>query len=841
MAGRNKKALPKKRSTDLAQLGLMGLPGMQSFDEDGEMSDDGEDDSLEAELQAIMSGQAAPRKPKPKKQVDMMTIQQMANQCMKDSASEDDDDANISADEELMDELNQIIPDDSSPTKREASMPPAPPMKVRSLESRNAAVIAPSNSSLLSTLEERLKMYSEAEKTSKDIGDVNKARRFGRAVKTLETLMKEVQSGRDINEENIPPPVAIPKTPSKSIEPAPILSPERVPSAPANISPPPPVTPPRQSSLVAQDSTESISPLSRRTPSQKRIENTHQLLCTRRDQYKMAALTAKKNGEMENAIKFVKISKQFDAVIEAQEKGQAIDLSKMPQAPPGFANKTVPSIIPSRDAPAIPSRSVTTPIAEETPELTPAAPTMDNVPDEPEDPNIFGAPPPPTTVLEALNQRLDKYKKTQSAAVTENNTSKAKRLGRIVKQYEDAIKCHKAGKPVDFDSLPAPPGFGAIPGVGAAASTPGVAPNSVPPAARPKPAATPSQAPKSATKTALTTPQADSSKPGAGRSPNTLLDKQLNFLVERKRLFREAALESKNNGDIQQAKEYLRLAKGFDPMIEATQCGLPIDASTIPTPPQLAEDFVVVDKSQCVDDWTGDREELFRNLERDLTKQIDICQRNANHFLKLGDVSSSSKFEKLGQDTKRDLLVVQHVWQNGDTIPKFHYETRVFSMVQCNSQLGDNEVEVTIIRGVNLPGKPTDLDSYVRVEFPYPPETPQKSKTHTIKDTNTPEYNATFKYEMNRKSRSLARVFKRHGLKMEVWSKGGFLRSDSLIGTAQMKLDVLEKKCVVHDSYDLMDGRKACGGKVEAKLLIRDPLLVKQVEEVRERWLVIGS
>ncbi|GFX16513.1 uncharacterized protein TNCV_22841 [Trichonephila clavipes] len=32
-----------------------------------------------------------------------------------------------------------------------------------------------------------------------------------------------------------------------------------------------------------------------------------------------------------------------------------------------------------------------------------------------------------------------------------------------------------------------------------------------------------------------------------------------------------------------------------------------------------------------------------------------------------------------------------------------------------------------------------------------------------------------------------------------------------------------------------MDGRKACGGKLEVKFRIRDPLLVKQVEEVREK------
>ena len=39
----------------------------------------------------------------------------------------------------------------------------------------------------------------------------------------------------------------------------------------------------------------------------------------------------------------------------------------------------------------------------------------------------------------------------------------------------------------------------------------------------------------------------------------------------------------------------------------------------------------------------------------------------------------------------------------------------------------------------------------------------------------------------------------------------------------------------------LMDGRKTVGGKLEVKLRIRDPLKTKQVEEVKEKWLVIDQ
>lgn len=38
-----------------------------------------------------------------------------------------------------------------------------------------------------------------------------------------------------------------------------------------------------------------------------------------------------------------------------------------------------------------------------------------------------------------------------------------------------------------------------------------------------------------------------------------------------------------------------------------------------------------------------------------------------------------------------------------------------------------------------------------------------------------------------------------------------------------------------------MEGRKSVGGKLEVKIRIRDPLKSKQVDEVKEKWLVIDQ
>lgn len=49
--------------------------------------------------------------------------------------------------------------------------------------------------------------------------------------------------------------------------------------------------------------------------------------------------------------------------------------------------------------------------------------------------------------------------------------------------------------------------------------------------------------------------------------------------------FKLAALNAKKKGEINQAKEFLRTAKGFEPLIEAAKGGLPVDLSTIPVSP----------------------------------------------------------------------------------------------------------------------------------------------------------------------------------------------------------------------------------------------------------------
>lgn len=163
------------------------------------------------------------------------------------------------------------------------------------------------NSSQL--LQERLKMYETAEKNAKEAGEIGRARRFARGTKSIKDLLKQVNAGKAINEEDIPPEVTV-NTQKHEETVVAVVSPEPEPQPdPATAEQPQP-----------------------KELSEEKLQLV-EMLNGRKNEYKMAALAAKKSGDQATAITYIKVSKQFDAVIAAVEAGQPVDLSGMPGPP----------------------------------------------------------------------------------------------------------------------------------------------------------------------------------------------------------------------------------------------------------------------------------------------------------------------------------------------------------------------------------------------------------------------------------------------------------------------------------------------------------------------------
>merc|ERR1712061_891061 len=183
-------------------------------------------------------------------------------------------------------------------------------------------------------------------------------------------------------------------------------------------------------------------------------------------------------------------------------------------------------------------------------------------------------------------------------------------------------------------------------------------------------------------------------------------------------------------------------------------------------------DFEIVKREDCA--VVGDREEMFSKLEKDLIEQVKMCMTNRTYFKEVGDIASSNKFEQMALHSKKDLDAVRNSFKRGDAVPKFHYETRAFSRVVSNTELSDNDLELSILNGINyVVNNPKEVDTYIKWEFPFPRDSPTVDKTAVVKDSNNPEYNSVHMTTITPGAKTFQRIVKRGAVKMEVWSKGG--------------------------------------------------------------------
>ncbi|XP_013133714.1 PREDICTED: coiled-coil and C2 domain-containing protein 1-like isoform X2 [Papilio polytes] len=773
------------KKSNLSQFGLLDIPDFDDGDEPLDLSDD--DIDLEAELAAISGGGARrPKKPAP---VPVTNLDAMIAESLKDIPS-DDEGSGDDDDPDLLSELKELaIDDDEAPPPPPRAARPAPPPP------------GSTDSSVISVLQDRITNYSAAEKHAKDSGESSRARRFGRGLKTLNDLLKQAKAGRPIKNEDIPPPVTLGKSAPEqpAAEPIPSAPPRTVPApeaeelpiAPEPMEPPPP--PPRvESQGISSERQEGL-----------------QIILRRKEEFKAAALSCKHSGDKALALEHLKVVKQFELVVDAYKAGQEMDLSELPT--------------PEAIAAAFKSQQKGEESVQNSTEASPLEPT-------PEPAGLITA----STLAEALKQRLAAFQDQEAKAKEQGNSSKARRMGRIVKQYQDAIRLHAAGRPLPVDELPTPSGYAPLPteqGSGhASPAAPRAPPRAAPAPASPHPSTAPSTSP--------------STSPSTATSRH---DRQLTFLLHKQKEFKEAALNAKREGNISQAKEYLRAAKGFDSVIEAARGGLLVDLTSLPLPPrekkQIEQTFDIVSKEDCDElETDAEEEDVLSRLQRQLTAQLQQCLRHKEHCRALGHLADMHRFEQLANTVKQDLDVVVVAKSLGHDPPKFHYENKVFSVVQCNTDLNENELELSIVRGIayNVPN-PKEIDTYVKFDFPYPQEAPVSDRTGTVKDTNSPQYEAVFTLPIQRNNRQCLRVFKRHAIKFEVYSRGGWFSRDALLATAALKLAPLETQVTLNEAIPLMEGRRAAGGSLEVKLRVRSPLLQQQVDKTSHRWLVIDS
>lgn len=119
----------------------------------------------------------------------------------------------------------------------------------------------------------------------------------------------------------------------------------------------------------------------------------------------------------------------------------------------------------------------------------------------------------------------------------------------------------------------------------------------------------------------------------------TRADKQAQALEKRQRELKLAALKAKQDGDLELARDYLRQAKGIQPLINASLSGLPVDMTSIPLSPdskaqlnnhgytaKTDDDFTLVSREECVE-AEGTDQQIYENMEKQLLKQIKVISK----------------------------------------------------------------------------------------------------------------------------------------------------------------------------------------------------------------------
>ncbi|XP_072512923.1 coiled-coil and C2 domain-containing protein 1A isoform X1 [Salminus brasiliensis] len=845
---------PPQKGQGAARAKQMGL--LLDLSPDGGLDDSGgNEEELEAELLALIGGGGGGGRPPGKKgdgkvPVPMEDIEHMAALCMKDLDDEGDDDGDLEDDADLLAELNEVLEDDEEEAVAKP-MPAPTPSQHSNLPSKSTPTTPSGTGGLESRLQERIEMYQTAITNAKAAGETSKARRYDRGLKTLQSMLASVKKGKPINEEEIPPPVATggKPTPAQQAEPirereepAPAYTPpqrtnEKPLQDPRPVAPPKPqlLQPPNQKAVAKTPETPAISPL---TPSQPNAQHSDlkASILSRQREYKLAAIQAKQSGDTDLAKQHYLIAKKLDSVVEAVDRGEPMDTSSLPP-PPGH-------VVIEKSPPPPPQSSSTKPAAAPPPSSAPAS----------------DAPlPAPRNLAEALQQRMDKYKNAAETAKSKGDDRKARMHQRIVKQYQDAIRAHKAGRPVNLAELPVPPGCPPLQGsensnqnfMGVletavklanqdadAEDGDGSEEEGAKPAVRPAAQKTRAPAPPQASSSPAVTPTASTGNPKLGPKSQ----QQLDFLLSRRQQFVKAALRSKQMKDVQGAAQHLRNAKGLDNMIAATKGGLPVDISKVPAAPVSEEDYTLSrSRSSPLSPRSAQQYAQLMDL---LKQQHEKCLGYSQQFTHMGSVAETARFEKLAEECMNNIDLLKKAHAKGLPVPSHHTEERTFNTVKIFPNLTANDMMLTIVKGINLPTpsgvSASDLDSSVRFEFPFPSaEEAQRDKTSTVKSTNCPEFKEQFKLHINRTHRGFKRVVQAKGIKFEVIHKGGLFKTDKVVGNAQLKLEALENQCEIREIIEVLDGRKATGGKLEVRARIREPLGGVQLQPVTEKWIVL--
>lgn len=527
------------------------------------------------------------------------------------------------------------------------------------------------------------------------------------------------------------------------------------------------------------------------------------MLKYRHREYKLAAIEARDSGQISRAKALLMASKYIAEAIENIEAGkETFDPDTMPPPPSEFEG--LPDEMEAEPAPiekgevAEPNQIMFTPI------ICP----------------------------ENISQRINYYK--MKIAEEEEDSSKRRRLIRIMNTHEEALKaCQKGVTTYNYEDLAPPPGC------------PSLNDRSKLSISR--------KSSNAAIKTASKTQQNIS-----GGIPSTFNKTQatVTTLKERQLELRNAAIKSKQLGDMDLAKKYLRSCLSMKQMIQAAEAGLPIDMKQVPRAPY----FNAPDGPKPI--FSGERCEppiqyaealvntsgnlFISTIKTILEKQEEEVNELCTKHNRLGEFDSAANLKKLLEANEISKSVLNIRLKQKQALSHY-FEYVNLPQLNMNPDLGENILEIIIVRGISyhLPTgftKPSQLNTYVEIQMQLSSsDSAEKLSTDWCNHTNEPVYKQSITtFNVNMKSRAYQRFIQSNRcLKATVYYDRGPLRRSGVLGTVDVPLNGLVQSAKSTVVRDLMEGRKPVGGRLVVQLRQRTSIYGDTLIYEQKPWLII--
>lgn len=444
--------------------------------------------------------------------------------------------------------------------------------------------------------------------------------------------------------------------------------------------------------------------------------------------------------------------------------------------------------------------------------------------------------PPPATnsLVEALNFQRMMYQHKEKQAAAAGEGAKARRHKRNFQTVEKMWKQAKSGIQISqtsLDGLPLIQGWPPLPKSGAgptpgpsqsSTSQPGPSTPIQPATQTPSPANKPQppvRSPSNNSQLAQDIISNVSKQQLANRLPGDInkYESTCQILKTRTLEFKQAASLTKDT-DKNQALKYMREAKKLEEFHKLATEGKRVDLQQIPETPAIirARQTAVKDEpgSNLLTRQMSSRDmDLYNRLLAKYENQIKFCQKMSQQFLETNKVQKSAIYDQIKKHSITERDYIHSCMKKGRSPPITHTMMQTIIMAQLNPDLGLNDIRVSLrfsktnlnldkfyfIFKVPLHNK-ADIDTTDKTEMFSDYES--VNKAHISKTLNT----------LHRKSRAVDRAVQQRSVSVELWEKGGFMRSDKKVATSSHPMKDLVGKCTVDvPGQFVAEGRKIVG------------------------------